>query len=153
MKTLQIWNALVLQKIHGSSNWNFTNISKINRTTDQDLQNCSKINPWILCLEYSNNGCSYFIYFEPDQLSMPWHSFNYFVVGSQLCWKDHLDFHCHNVCMDVCMYGRCRFLVNISTKKVNLSMNTLTDFCKTWYVGSGGQMYYQRGLSSPNAHT
>ena len=33
-----------------------------------------------------------------------------------------------------CLYGWRRFLVNISTKKVNLSMNAMTDFCQTWYV-------------------
>ena len=42
-----------------------------------------------------------------------------------------------------------------STKKVNLSFsneNAMTDFLKTWYVGSGGHKYYTRGLSSSNAH-
>ena len=45
----------------------------------------------------------------------------------------------------VLMYGGC-----LSTKKVNLSVNTMTDFCKTWYAGSGGHKYYPHGLSSPN---
>ena len=25
-------------------------------------------------------------------------------IGRQLCWKDYLDFHCHTVCMNGCMY-------------------------------------------------
>ena len=33
-------------------------------------------------------------------------------------------------------------------------MKTMTDFRKTWYISSvGGHMYYQCGLSSPNAHS
>ena len=70
-------------------------------------------------------------------------------VSHQLCWKDHLDFHCHAVCMDECR--SCS-----STKKVKFRFskeNARTDFCKTWYVGSGGQKYYPRGMSSPNVHT
>ena len=31
-------------------------------------------------------------------------------------------------------------------------MNTVTNFRKTWYVGSGGHKYYPCGLSSLNAH-
>ena len=31
-------------------------------------------------------------------------------------------------------------------------MNAITNFCKTWYVGSGGHKYYPCGLSSPNMY-
>ena len=59
-------------------------------------------------------------------------------VGRQLCWKDQLDFRCHSV-----LYG---WIVKVSPQHFNkngkLSMNTLTDFLKTWYVGSGGHKYY-----------
>ena len=30
--------------------------------------------------------------------------------------------------------------------------NAMTDFHKTWYVGSGGHEYYPRSLLSLNAH-
>ena len=43
-----------------------------------------------------------------------------------------------------------------STSKVNLCFsneNAMTDFHKTWYVGSGGgHKYYPCGLMSPNVH-
>ena len=47
--------------------------------------------------------------------------------------EDHLHFCCHVFWM----YG-CSFLVNISTKKENLSIKAMADFRKTWYVDSGG---------------
>ena len=49
------------------------------------------------------------------------------------------------------MYGGC-----LSSKKVNpwrfSKWEHMTDFGKTWYVGSGGHKFNSRGLSSPNAH-
>ena len=41
------------------------------------------------------------------------------------------------------------------TKKVNLRFsneNSITNFCQTWYVGSGGHKFYPHGLLSPNVH-
>ena len=46
------------------------------------------------------------------------------------------------MCVCVQMYVYVGFL---STSKVNLHFsneNAMTDFCKTWYVGSGGHKYY-----------
>ena len=60
------------------------------------------------------------------------HSHSRLFVDRQLCWKDHLVFICHARWLDVGFS---------STKKVNLRFcndNAMTNFCKTWYVGSGG---------------
>ena len=88
---------------------------------------------------------------------LQWYVFFHF-CGSPAMLEGPLRFsmtlsHCLDVCMDWWMYyGQCMFLVNISTKKANLSMNAMIDVCETWYVGSSGHTYYQCGLSSLNAH-
>ena len=62
-------------------------------------------------------------------------------------------YRCMYVQMSVCSSTDVGFS---STSKVNFpfsnEVNAITNFLKTWYVGSGGHKYYPRGLSSPNAH-
>ena len=58
---------------------------------------------------------------------------------------------CHTVCMDVCM-NDVGFSSTFQQKKVNPHMNAMTNFRKTWNVGSGGHKYYPCGLSSLNTH-
>ena len=52
-------------------------------------------------------------------------------VGRQLCWKDHLVFICHAVCMDVLMYVTmywCKISSTSKDKPLLFNQNTMTDF-------------------------
>ena len=56
----------------------------------------------------------------------------------------------HQMCMFNTSFAYlCRLANN---KKVKYPKFCMGYSDKTWYVGSGGQKYYQRGLSSPKAH-
>ena len=82
---------------------------------------------WSWCNTYLANSGNLFV-------------FVFVFVGCQLCWKDHLHFRSHAVCMDGCIYV-CPDKGCSSTKKVNLWKSSVwaTYSDETWCVGTLGR--------------
>ena len=133
--------------------WNVEVNSLVRVLVLQSFDASTKAN-WLYIIKYSLSDLQFWVTYPCACVHSlgPW--LHYLFVGCQLCWKDHLVFICHAVCMyvQIYVYTDVGFSSTSKSKPSLSNVNAMTDFCQTWYVGGDGHKYYPCGLSSPNAH-